>query len=55
MRSAVTLTTFILFDNPCDLVGRGDWTIAEQRDAGLDAVDQLGAYFAKVAEANSKL
>ncbi|KAF9311087.1 hypothetical protein BG003_007809 [Podila horticola] len=35
--------------------GRGDWTNAENREAGLDAVDQLGAYFAKVAEANSKL
>ncbi|KAG0086575.1 hypothetical protein BGZ93_008728 [Podila epicladia] len=35
--------------------GRGDWTIAENREAGLDAVDQLGAFFAKVAEANSKL
>ncbi|KAG0031755.1 hypothetical protein BGZ81_000696, partial [Podila clonocystis] len=34
--------------------GRGDWTIAENREAGLDAVDHLGAYFAKV-EANSKL
>ncbi|KAF9199237.1 hypothetical protein BGZ59_004121, partial [Podila verticillata] len=32
--------------------GRGDWTIAEQREAGLDAVDQLGAFFAKVAAAN---
>ncbi|KAG0025385.1 hypothetical protein BGZ82_010056 [Podila clonocystis] len=33
--------------------GRGDWTVAEQREAGLDAVDQLGAFFAKVAEANN--
>ncbi|KAF9428654.1 hypothetical protein BGZ94_001575 [Podila epigama] len=32
--------------------GRGDWTVIEQRKAGLEAVDLLGAYFAKVAEAN---
>lgn len=34
-------------------IGRGDWTVTEQREAGLDAVDQLGAYFAKVAEAHN--
>ncbi|KAF9575336.1 hypothetical protein EC968_003387 [Mortierella alpina] len=28
---------------------RGDWTQVEQYKAGLEAVDQLGAYFAKVA------
>ncbi|KAF9291231.1 hypothetical protein BGZ68_004751 [Mortierella alpina] len=36
--------------------GRGDWTQPEQFKAGLEAVDQLGAYFAKVAShAESKL
>ncbi|KAG9072477.1 hypothetical protein KI688_000248 [Linnemannia hyalina] len=36
--------------------GRGDWTNAEQFKAGLEAVDLLGAFYAKVAAANdSKL
>ncbi|KAF9577919.1 hypothetical protein BGW38_006577 [Lunasporangiospora selenospora] len=36
--------------------GRGAWAIPEQLEAGLEAVDLLGAYFAKVAQvAESKL
>ena len=34
--------------------GRGDWTDPEQRKAGLEAVDLLGGYFAKVAEIAEK-
>ena len=37
-------------------LGRGDWSQPEQFKAGLQAVDLLGAYFAKVADASdSKL
>ncbi|KAG0345387.1 hypothetical protein BG004_003751 [Podila humilis] len=32
--------------------GRGDWTIAEQREAGLEAAELLGQFFDKVANAN---
>ncbi|KAG0285103.1 hypothetical protein BGZ97_007930 [Linnemannia gamsii] len=36
--------------------GRGDWNVPEQFKAGLEAVDLLGAFYAKVAAANdSKL
>ncbi|KAH7059398.1 hypothetical protein BKA57DRAFT_444733 [Linnemannia elongata] len=36
--------------------GRGDWTNAEQFKAALEAIDLLGAFYAKVAAANdSKL
>ncbi|KAF8918515.1 hypothetical protein BGZ58_004824, partial [Dissophora ornata] len=36
--------------------GRGDWTQSDQYEAGLEAVDLLGAYFVKVSEVSeSKL
>jgi hypothetical protein len=38
------------------ILGRGDWNVPEQFKAGLEAVDLLGAFYAKVAAANdSKL